>query len=289
MTLKLKPRSLLKDALLILIGSLCYSGAVGLFLEPNDLTSGGLTGISIIINHFTSLPVGTMTFIFNIPLFIIGVIKFGFKFLCSTIISVFMVSGFIDLFSMVPQPTDDKLLACMAGGVLMAIGIGLIFKAGATTGGSDIVVKLLRLKFKAVKTGELFLCTDFVIATLTAILFQNFNIVLYAAITLGLQMVVLDLVLYGTDEAKLVYIISDKYEAIADIILKEKEFGITYLKGVGAYTKTDKQVIMCVVKKQNLAALREIVTMKDDQAFMIITSASAVFGEGFKSHDSEEL
>ena len=171
----------------------------------------------------------------------------------------------------------------------MAIGIGLIFKAGATTGGSDIVVKLLRLKFKYIKTGELFLFTDMIIATVTAILFKNFNIVLYAAITLGLQMVVLDVVLYGTDEAKLVYIISDNYDKIADKILIEKEFGVTFLNGVGAYTKTNKQVIMCVVKKQNLAALREIVTATDDQAFMIITSASAVFGEGFKSHDSEEL
>lgn len=277
------------DYLEITAASLLYSVAVSLFLDPNALAPGGVTGIAIILNRITGLETGTLVLFINIPIIAVGTWKFGLRFILSTMYCTALTSGFINLLSPFGAATTDLFLAAVAGGGLMAVGIGLVFKAGATTGGTDIIVKLLRLKFPYLKTGVLFLITDALIVTVSAFVFQNLNVALYAGLVVFINSVLLDVVLYGRDGAKLIFIISDRYEAITGRLLEELDIGVTHISGEGAYSGKDKKVIMCVMKKQISPQAETIVREEDPGAFMIITSATEIFGEGYKSIYSEKL
>ena len=185
--------------------------------------------------------------------------------------------------------TYDPLLAAIAGGLLQAVGLALVFREGATTGGSDVIVRVLKLKFKHLSTGAVFMITDGLIVAATLIVFGRFEITMYAAIALVIQSMIMNRLLYGFDEARLVYIISDKDDVISSRLLKDLDAGATFLRGKGAYTYNEKEVLMCVVKMRALPNVREIVRQEDDRAFMIVTKATNVFGEGFKNHDSDDL
>lgn len=275
--------------LLILFGSVIYAVAISLFLDPNNLAPGGLTGIVIMIANYFPIKVGTLVFILNIPIMLLGIWKFGIKFFASTIVAIVLTSLFINLLVPYGPITREPLLAAVAGGSLMAIGIGLVFKAGATTGGIDIIIRLVKLKYKHIKTGKLFLMSDFIIVSISAFVFQNVDTALFAGIAVFLSSLVFDMVLYGADSAKLVYIISDYEEDIAADFLEKLEIGATYINGSGAYTKRVKMVLMCAMRKQLLPQAQEIVKQHDENAFMIVTSATEIFGEGFKRHDSERI
>jgi hypothetical protein len=171
----------------------------------------------------------------------------------------------------------------------MAVGLGLVFKSGATTGGTDIIVKLLRIRFPQLKTGFLFFVTDAVIVAASGIVFKNVDVALYAGIVIAINSLLMDVVLYGRDGAKLVFIISDKHENITKRILEELDIGVTYISGSGAYSGKEKNVIMCVMKKQISPRAEAIVREEDPLAFMIVTSATEIFGEGYKSIYSEKI
>lgn len=277
------------DYLEITAASVLYSVAVSLFLDPNALAPGGVTGIAIILNRITGLETGTWVLLINLPIIAVGMWKFGLRFIFSTMYCTALTSGFINLLSPFGAATTDPFLAAVVGGTLMAVGIGLVFKAGATTGGTDIIVKLLRLKFPFLKTGALFLITDALIVTVSAFVFQNLNVALYAGLVVFVNSVVLDVVLYGRDGAKLIFIISDRPEAITGRLLEELDIGVTYISGEGAYSGRDKKVILCVMKKQISPQAETIVREEDPGAFMIVTSATEIFGEGYKSIYSEKL
>ena len=221
---------------------------------------------------------------------IIGVIKFGFRFLLSSIYAVAVSSAAMEILGRtVGAVTDDKLLAAVAGGALQAIGIGIVFRAGATTGGTDIIVRVLRQKFRYLKTGTFFLFVDGIIIVISGIVFKNINVALYAALSLTVYMAVFNSVLYGGDSARLVYIISPAKDKIAERIMSELDAGATVLDGKGAYTGQKKEVLMVVLRMRSLPEARDIVREEDKKAFMIVTRATSVFGEGFKSHDEEDL
>lgn len=186
----------------------------------------------------------------NIPIIAVGTWKFGLRFILSTMYCTAVTSGFINLLSPFGPATTDLFLAAVAGGALMAMGIGFVFKTGATTGGTDIIIKLLRLRIPHLKTGVLFLITDASIVTASAFVFQNLNVALYAGLVVVINSVLLDVVLYGRDGAKLIFIISDRHEAITGRLLEDLDIGVTYISGEGAYSGKDKKVIMCVMKKQ---------------------------------------
>ncbi len=281
----------LKNYGIVTVGSILFAAGVALFLDPNELASGGISGIAIILGGITDiLPTGTWVIIFNIPIMIAGVWKLGAKILLPTFYSLGLSSLAMNLFEMyVPTITYNPLLACVGGGVLVSAGIGLVFKGGATTGGSDIIVKLLRLKFRHISTGAIFLFMDGVICLTSGFVFGDIDKALYAGIGVFIQMAVLNTVLYGSDEARMVYIISQREDIIAKRLLEELEAGATYLYGNGVYTGNDKKVLMCVLKMRSLPRAREIVRQEDCDAFMIVTKATSVFGEGFKSHVEEDL
>lgn len=268
----------------------CYAVGISLFVEPNNIASGGVTGIAIILNKAIGGSTGIWFFVINIPILLIGMWKFGFKFLMSTVYCTTIISVFTDLLSRYGSPlTNDVLVATIAGGMLTAIGMGGVFKAGATTGGMDIVVKLCKLKFPYMKTGSLFLIMDFLVVLASAFVFQDIDRAFYSAMEVFVTSTLLDLVLYGKDGAKLIYIISDKSEKIAARLLDELNIGVTYMEGQGAYSGREKKVIMCVTKKQIAPRAEEIVKEEDPNTFMIVSSASEIYGEGYKSYFSEKL
>lgn len=277
------------DYVVITFASLLYSVSVSFFLDPNSLAPGGVTGIAIILNRLTGLATGTWLLIINIPILAIGTWKFGLRFILSTMYCTAMTSLFVNLLAPIGAVTTDPFLAALVGGSLMAVGLGLVFKAGATTGGTDIIIKLLRLKFPHLKTGSLFLVTDAVIVTLSAFAFKDIDVALYAGVVVVINSVLLDVVLYGRDGAKLMFIISDKYEAITKRLLEDLDIGATHISGSGAYSGKSKNVIMCVIKKQLSPKAEEIVREEDPASFLIVTGATEIFGEGYKSIFSERL
>ena len=279
----------LLDYIVITAAALLYSVAISLFLDPNSLAPGGVTGVSIILNRVLKVPTGTWILIINIPILIVGMWKFGWRFILSTMYCTALTSAFTNLLSTVGAVTEDPFLAAVAGGSLMAVSLGLIFRSGATSGGTDIIVKLLRIKFPHLKTGFLFLVLDALVVTASAFVFQNIDAALYAGVVVIINSILLDVVLYGRDSAKMMFIISDNYKQIAARMLEEMDIGVTYISGSGAYSGRDKEVIMCVMKKQRSHMAEEIIREEDPDAFMIISSATEIFGEGYKSYFSERL
>lgn len=279
----------IKDYVVITFASMVYAVAVSLFLDPNSLAPGGVTGIAIILNRLTGLETGTWMLFINIPIIALGTWKLGWQFILSTGYCTLISSLFINLLSPFGAVTEDLFLAAVAGGCLMAVGLGLVFKSGATTGGTDIIVKLLRIRFPQLKTGFLFFVTDAVIVAASGIVFKNVDVALYAGIVIAINSLLMDVVLYGRDGAKLVFIISDKHENITKRILEELDIGVTYISGSGAYSGKEKNVIMCVMKKQISPRAEAIVREEDPLAFMIVASATEIFGEGYKSIYSEKI
>lgn len=275
--------------LMIIAASAVYAAGISLFLDPNNLAPGGVTGISVILNRLTLVPTGTLYFLINVPLMVLGLWKFGLHFIAKTAFSIVCTSVFTNVLSHYDPLTKDPLLAAAAGSVLVSIGIGFIFRAGATTGGTDIIIKVLRQKKPHLKTGFLFLVSDFVIVFLSGFVFKDLDTILYALLAVMLMGKVLDYVLYGSDEARMVFVITMKPRLIAERLMKEIDTGLTYLKGTGGYSLEDKEVLMCVVRKQQAPKVEEIVKQEDSESFMIVTSATEIFGEGYKSFFSEKL
>lgn len=277
------------DYLVITIAAFLYAVAISLFLDPNSLAPGGVTGISIILNRTVGLPTGTWILLLNIPILTLGTWKFGVRFIVSTIYCTVATSFFTNVLAVYGALTEDPLLAALVGGILIALALGWTFKAGATTGGMDIIIKVIRLKIPHLKTGYLFLVLDVMVVSLSALLFKNIERALYAGLVVYITSHVLDLVLYGRDGAKLIYIISDQSEKIADRILDELDIGVTYIQGEGAYSGKEKRVILCVLRKQLSPKAEEIVREEDPKAFLIISNATEIYGEGYKSIFSERL
>ncbi len=274
-------------------GALLYATAIALFLNPLELAPGGVSGIAIIINSLTGFSTGLMIFIFNLPLMVIAFIKFGKDFCFSTVYVISVYSTATDIISKLSGGkaiiTSDPLLAAFAGGALMAIGIGIVFRSGGSTGGSDILIKLLRRRYRHINTGTIFFVFDLAVIAISAIAFRNIEIALYALLTVFIDSRVLDFVLYGLDRGKLVYIISNRENEIANRLLTELDTGVTFTEGAGAYSGKPKRILMCAVKNHNFPKLRQIVKEEDGNAFIIVSDTTEIIGEGHKPIEKEEL
>ena len=277
----------------MLIGCVSYSLGISLFLNPNALAPGGMSGVAIIINTLTGLPTGLMILILNIPLLLLGCYVVGKWFLIKTIVSIAVSSTLIDLYpriipSLVPA-TTDRLLAGIAGAVLSALGIGIIFKCGGSTGGTDIIAKLLRRKIPNIKMGTFFLIVDSFIVAASVFATGKLENALYAGISLFITSFFIDKVLYGNDEAKLLMVISSDPDRIAELLMKDLDAGVTFAHGAGAYTGKETKIIICVVKKHLFHKTKQLICREDPASFIIVSNASEIFGEGYKSHNHEEL
>lgn len=286
---KHKMRKRIKEYVMITIAAVVYAVSISLFLDPNNIAPGGITGVAILLNRFIPIPVGTLNLLLNIPIVLLGLWKFGFRFICSTLYALGMVTVFTNYMARFGPMTDDLLIASVIGGGLLAISLAMVFKAGATTGGSDIIVKILRLKWPHVKTGVLFLGFDFLVTLASWLVFHDMTVAFYAGVAVVIDSVVMDYVLYGPDEAKLIYIISSKPERIKTRIMEELDITATIIEGRGAYSKEPREVIMVVMRKQMAPMAEEIVKEEDANAFMIVSSASEIFGEGYKDIRRERV
>ncbi len=271
-----------------------YAVGIALFLNPNNLAPGGISGIAIILKKmFPELAgVGMLILLINIPILAVGIKKFGIKFILSTMYSLIVSSVLIDILPIVFNVngvTDNKMLASVIGGATFGLGMGLMFRLDTTTGGLDIIVKIIKQKKPHLKTGQIYFLLDVVILAASAMAFKDVEVALYAAIAIYVSTVVMDRAIYGGDEATLVYIISEKRELIARRMMKEVNVGATMIQAKGAYSNETTEVIMCVMKKQTLVKVRNILKQTDSGAFMIVSSANEVFGQGFKDHFKTEI
>lgn len=274
---------------LITMAALIYAIAISLFLDPNNIAPGGITGVAILLKRFTDISVGTWNMLINIPIVILGLWKFGYKFIISTMYALIWITVFTDMLAPFGAVTNDLLIASVIGGGLMAIALAFVIKAGATTGGTDIIIKVMRLKWRHIKTNTLFLATDIVVILASWAVFRDMTVAFYAGVTVVINSVVMDYCLYGSDEAKLIYIITTSPEKIKKRILEELDITATLIEGRGAYTGERKEVVMVAMRKQMAPQAEEIVREEDKNAFMIVSSASEIFGEGYKDIMREKI
>lgn len=287
---KIISKQTLKTMVMIVLGCAIYAVGFNLFFQPNNIVMGGFTGLAQIINRLIPvLPVGMLTIVMNIPLFIIGVKKQGLKLLVNSLIAMSLGSLMIDGLAMVVtfQPMDP-LLATIYGGVFVGASCGLMLAVGATTGGSDLAARLLRYKFRNLSIGKLCLAIDGAVVTLYALVFGSINNSLYGIIAMYICSIVMDMVIYGTANDKLAYIISDYSEEISKKLLS-MDLGVTILDGRGAYSGNAKQVLMCVVRRNQINPIKALAAHIDPNAFVIITEAHEVLGEGFGVYDPESI
>ena len=264
------------------LGAFIMAFSVSLFLLPNELSSGGFSGIGTILYYLFNIPVGTTILILNVPLFIYATFKIGKRFLIKSIVGTVSLSFFIDYLDKLTPLTQDKALACIYGGILTGLGTAIILRSHSSTGGSDMLGNIIKTFKPMARTGNLITIIDFIIVALNVIFLRKIEIGLYSAITIYLMGKVIDIVFEGIYFTKLIYIISDKSEEIAKIIGKEVRRGATGLLGKGMYTGDEKVVLMCAIGRKDLAELKTIIKKVDPSAFMIITNSREVLGVGFK-------
>lgn len=278
-------KNLFSEIFYVIIGSAIFGGGIAMFLTPGNIVLGGATGLATTIHILTDLPVGTMMLCINVPLILIGLKVFGFKFLYKTIICSITTSVFADLLVFLPVTITDPLLCSLIGSATLGAGGGILLSRGYNTGGSDLAAVMLKRKFKQLSTGRLILIIDIFIILGSAIITKNYAGILYSIIGTLAYTFALDYVIDGTKTAKMVLVVSDKYEEIADAIFADVKRGVTILHGLGWYSHNDKNVILCVVKRDQIYATKTVVNRVDPNAFMILTDAREVLGSGFASHE----
>ncbi|NJD02563.1 MAG: YitT family protein [Ruminiclostridium sp.] len=286
-----------KDYFWIILGSMITAAAINFFLVPYKIAPGGVTGIATVIYYLSGerFPVGITMLVLNVPLFLLGIRFIGGKFILKTLFSTIFLSVAIDVSEPVTtyfvnfyltkaegmSGAPDLLLYSIFGGFFMGLGLGLVFRSGATTGGTDLAAKIVHHFIPQLTMGQMLLIIDSSVILFAAISFKSFLLALYAILSLYISTKVIDAILEGVNFAKAVYIISDRSEEIAQRILTDLDRGVTALRGVGMYTGNEKSVLYCVLHRGQLQQLKELVVKADPDAFVILTDVREVLGEGF--------
>jgi len=280
--------STVKKYAVITLGAAVYALAFNAFFASSSIAFGGVTGLAQILHALIPvLPVGGLVIAFNVPLFLLGGRLFGKEMLISSLYAMTLSSLLLDwmgkLFTF--PPMSDTLLAALTGGAVLGTGVGLIFLQGATTGGTEIVARLLKLKLSWLPMGKLLMLADLVVISAVALVFRNVDTALYGVVALFVSTTVMDKVLYGLDASKVAYIISDHPDAIAKTIFEDVNRSVTFLEGEGGYTGQKKKVILCAFKDRQIVPIKAAVRKADPHAFLIVTAAQEVLGEGFVQED----
>ena len=280
---KRSARDIAREWGLIILGAATYAVGFQFFFYPNDIIAGGVTGISTIINLLTGAPVGVVSIIINIPLFAFAWKKFGTRFMLMSLVGMALTYIFVDLFALIDfVATDDLFLAGTIGACLNGAGLGLVYRAGATTGGIDIVAKILRRRYPYINFGTFVLVLDIAIIAVFAAIYREWEAAMYAVIAMFVVTRAIDVMLYGLDTSKVCYLISEeKSTELERAITETMHRGVTRLHGEGGYTGAEREVLMCVRKKRQITDLRKIARAVDPAAFFVVTDANDVFGNGF--------
>ena len=273
-----------------ILGSAVFALGFDLFLAPNDLNPGGISGLSmVLVELFGFGSVGTLSILINLPLFILGGLKIGKKFFAGSLLGMLLSSLLIDAMAIIPFPVTEPLIGALYGGVICGLGLGLVFVNGTSTGGSDILVRLLKLRYRNVPIGQISMIFDLVVVALTGLVFGDITKALYTGIAVFITGLVVDAVVYRFDYSKVAIIISPHYEQIAYEIGYKLDRGATFLHGEGSYSHKDTKVVLAAVKKQQVAELKELVTKIDPDAFVIVQEAHQVLGDGFSRYSKDSL
>ena len=281
---------LVLDVLKTVVGCAAFGLGFSMFLEPNGLNSGGISGLAMVIQHILKFgSVGTIVAIINLPLFALAGMKVGKKFFWGSLLGMVLLSVFIDLFAMLPKPETESLVGALYGGVICGFGGGLVFSSGFSTGGSDIVVRLVKKKWQYIPLGIITTCFDLCVAVLTAIVFGNINQALYCGVAIFVTGRVVDAVVYSFDYSKVALIVTKKHEEVAQRLGRELHRGATFLDGQGSYSHQNTKVVLTAVKRQQIADMKKIVVEIDPDAFIIVQEAHQVLGDGFTRYSKDAL
>ncbi len=276
------------DGLFYVLGSVLYALSVNIFTAPNQIAPGGVTGVATLFNFLWGTPIGTAILVINLPLLIAAWFRLGKAFTVRTLIVTVLSSVVIDVTSpFLPVFRGDKMLIALFGGVLAGAGLGLIYMRGATTGGTEVVARLLERKFRHIPIGRLILLVDALVVAASALVYRNVETALYAMVLIFVSTSLMDALVYGGDKGKMLLVMSQREREIADAVLERMERGVTMLNATGAYTGGDRRVLLCAVRRSEMYELRSLVMDIDPGAFIIVVSTDEVLGEGFKTPEEK--
>ncbi len=278
-----KVKEFLADTLVFILGGILYSVAINCFLSRNNILNGGFTGVATIINFLFDLPIGTVLFIMNIPVFAVAFKKLGVRFVLRTVWATLINSTLIDIGVLLPVYQNDLLLSSLFGGALTGIALGIIFVRNATTGGVDIIAKLIQLKKPHISMGRSILLFDAAIVVLGGIVYGNVESMLYAAVVIFVSAQVLDYIIYGVSRGAMIMIITKKSDEIRRMIINDFNRGVTVLKGQGGYSGEDKNVLLCACYDNQAQKFIKKIKSADENAFFIVTQSKQILGNGFKN------
>ena len=263
----------------IILGALIGGAAYPLFMTPNKIAPGGITGIATILNHLFQWPVGTVTLILNVPLFLISYRAMGRIFAFRSLVATLFFTLFIDVLPLQPM-TTDPLLGALYGGVMLGAGLGLIMRGGATTGGSDMVARMVNKRFQFISTGSFLFAIDFAVVVSAGFLIGATE-ALYSLICIFLSARIMDTIIIGFSSNKACFIISSRWQEISDRIMRDMDRGVTQLTARGAYTGAERPTLLCVIGRSEIMALKRILREEDEKAIVIIVEAHEAIGDGF--------
>lgn len=274
---------ILIDIAFYLAGSALFAVGMQMFIAPNQIAPGGVSAIAVVLNYLTGLPIGMYSLVLNAPILLLGLRFLGAKFTLKTLTAVIIMSVLTDaLYYVVPPYYGNELLSALFGGLLIGAGMALIFMRDSTTGGVDILSRLIQKRLPYLPMGKLLLFIDVVIICISALVFGKLETVLYSLVAVAVCSYTIDSVMYGLDKGKLIYVFSPKSNEIAKRVIDELQRGCTLLNATGAYSGDSQQPLLVAVRVQQYHRLREIVHQEDSRAFIIVTDSSEVLGEGFK-------
>ena len=265
-----------------LLGSALFALGFSCFLLPNDISTGGISGLALVAVELLKFgSVGSLSVLINLPLFLIAGLKIGRRFFFGSLAGMLCSSVLIDAFTLLPMPATEPLIGALYGGALCGLGLGTVFTAGSSTGGSDIVVRLLKLRYRDMPIGQISICFDAMVVVITGLVFQDLNKALYTGVAVFLCGKVMDLVVYRFDNSKVALIMTKEHQKIAEGINNRLDRGATFLSGEGSFTHRQMKVVLTAVKRQQLTELKELVMEIDPTAFVIVQEAHQVLGDGF--------
>lgn len=274
----------------ILLGCVIFAVGFNLFLEPNGLNAGGISGLAMVLTELTGFgTVGMITATVNLPLFALAGARLGRSFVIQSFVGMIFAAILIDLFALLPRPATEPLVGALYGGAMCGLGLGMVFTTGGSTGGSDIIVRLLKMRWQNVPIGTINMFFDLAVASLTGLVFRDISRALYSGVAIFIAGQVIDAVVYRFDYSRVALIISHSYEMVAVGINKELARGVTFLHGEGSYSHRDTKVILTAVKRQQLAELKALVARIDPNAFVIVQEAHQVLGDGFSRYSKDSL
>ena len=282
---------MVRDYAWIALGSVLYSLSFDWFYVPNQIGFGGLTALGMILNHLSpAIPIGTVVLVLNIPIFILGWKFLGGHTLVSSLFAMAATSVLVDLIAAIYTfPPMDPMLAAVFGGVSLGVSLGMIFSKGATTGGTDLIARLLKLPFAWLPMGKLLLVVDLAMLLAVSIAFRSMESAMYGIISLYISTLVMDMVLYGLDQSKVAYIVTTRPQEIAAEIDRQMDRGATFLHGEGSFSREEKLVLMCAFKQKQIVPLKALVHDLDPEAFLIVCDAHEVLGQCFRRYQKNDI